>query len=296
MKLIKDYMRDDVLRHELNELTREVFCFDFENWVTGGGFEGDYIPYSYEEDGHLVANASVNRMEFLQNGEVKHYIQIGTVMTKEEYRNQGYAAKLIKQIIAEYHGNCDGIYLFGNLSALGFYDKLGFARGIQYRYSLKKEEIQRLRKSVMEQNPEECFRKATAEHRESYRKAVRNSAANSALEQSNKFGLQMFYTAGMENVYYCQTLNCYIVMEVEERTLYLQSVIAPSAILLEDIISRIDADYDTLMLGFAPRKEDAGLCTAEAYDGAEDYRFFYLGDSLKGIEEQKLYFPELSHA
>ena len=41
-------------------------------------------------------------------------------------------------------------------------------------------------------------------------------------------------------------------------------------------------------------------CTAllfqEKYDGADDYRLFYLGEQLKSIENEKLYFPELSHA
>lgn len=40
----------------------------------------------------------------------------------------------------------------------------------------------------------------------------------------------------------------------------------------------------------------ADLFDAEPYDGAEDYRLFYLGDTLKSIEQEKLYFPEFSHA
>lgn len=50
MELVSDYMRDDTLRHALNELTRKTFCFDFESWVMGGYFEGDYIPYSFMEN------------------------------------------------------------------------------------------------------------------------------------------------------------------------------------------------------------------------------------------------------
>ncbi|WP_461883491.1 hypothetical protein [Fusicatenibacter sp.] len=40
----------------------------------------------------------------------------------------------------------------------------------------------------------------------------------------------------------------------------------------------------------------ADLFDAEPYDGAEDYRLFYLGDTLKSIEQEKLYFPEFPHA
>ena len=42
--------------------------------------------------------------------------------------------------------------------------------------------------------------------------------------------------------------------------------------------------------------EGYGYLTAEKYDGADDYRLFYLGEQLKSIENEKLYFPELSHA
>ena len=42
--------------------------------------------------------------------------------------------------------------------------------------------------------------------------------------------------------------------------------------------------------------EQMDICVAEQYDGADDYRLFYLGEQLKSIENEKLYFPELSHA
>ena len=51
MNTVKDYMRDEKLRHELNELTDKTFGFDFESWVSNGYFQGDYIPYSLEEAG-----------------------------------------------------------------------------------------------------------------------------------------------------------------------------------------------------------------------------------------------------
>lgn len=91
-----------------------------------GYFEGDYIPYSFEVDGKIISNVSVNRMHFVLNGEKRYYIQIGTVMTASKCRNQGLARKLMDLIIEEYEDKCDGIYLFGDLSALDFYRKMGF--------------------------------------------------------------------------------------------------------------------------------------------------------------------------
>ena len=139
MDLISNYMTDDTCRHMLNELTANTFGFNFESWVTQEYFEGDYIPYSFMKDGKIISNVSANRMKFMQNGAMKYYVQIGTVMTDESYRKQGLAAKLMKHVIEEYEQECDGIYLFGDLGALEFYQKLGFKTENQYRYYVKDE-------------------------------------------------------------------------------------------------------------------------------------------------------------
>ena len=63
-----------------------------------------------------------------------------------------------------------------------------------------------------------------------------------------------------------------------------------------DILQRVRGVYHKCQLGFVPTMKDMDICTAEKYDGADDYRLFYLGEQLKSIENEKLYFPELSHA
>ena len=66
---------------------------------------------------------------------------------------------------------------------------------------------------------------ADEQMKQKYMDMVRRSAVNSSLEQLNKFGLQMFYSADMENVYYAKDMHCFIVAEMEENTLHLQSII-----------------------------------------------------------------------
>lgn len=51
MEFVFDYMENDILRHKLNTLTQKIYGFDFENWMAGGYFEGDYIPYSFMQEG-----------------------------------------------------------------------------------------------------------------------------------------------------------------------------------------------------------------------------------------------------
>lgn len=291
MKLISNYMRDDKYRHMLNELTTKVFGFDFEGWVTGGYFEGDYIPYSFVDEGKIVSNVSANRMKFMQNGSEKNYIQIGTVMTDPDYRNQGLAAKLIKHVIEEYEKDCDGIYLFGNLNALDFYRKQGFSEENQYRYFVKDE-------FCHSENGKGKFKPISDMDdgiKKKYLDLVRNSAYMSSFEQINKYGLQMFYTSGFDNVFYCDDLECFAVLEKEEYTI-VQSVLCKKKVALKDVLERIESDCPKLMLGFTPLDEDRELCISEKYDGADDYRLFYIGKELESIEGDKLYFPELSHA
>ena len=100
MELISNYMTDDSSRKMLNELTQKTFGFDFEGWVQGGYFEGDYIPYSLTEGGRMLANVSANKMHFMQRGTKKNYIQIGTVMTDEDYRMRGLGRKLMEHVIS----------------------------------------------------------------------------------------------------------------------------------------------------------------------------------------------------
>ena len=291
MELISDYMRDDKYRHMLNGLTGKVFGFDFEGWVTGGYFEGDYIPYSYADDGKIVSNVSANRMKFIQNGSEKNYIQIGTVMTDPDYRKQGLAAQLMKHVMEKYEKDCDGIYLFGNLSALDFYRKLGFRVVNQYRYSVKAE-FCRFGTS------EDTFKPVKEMDdgiKKKYLELVRNSAQYSSFEQINKYGLQMFYTAGFDNVFYCADIDCFVVLDRED-TVILQSVLCREKLALRDVLQHIESEDHSCRLGFTPSEEDMEICTSEIYDGADDYRLFYWGKELESIERDRLYFPDLSHA
>lgn len=292
MELVSDYMRDDTLRHALNELAKKTFWIDFEDWVTGGYFEGDYIPYSFMENGKIISNVSANRMTFLQNGVERNYIQIGTVMTDENYRRRGLAKKLIDHVIKQYKDNCDGFYLFANLEALEFYDQCGFSRVTEYRYEVKEEFCKRRSEGerFMPVNT------ADGKMKQKYMDMIRHSTVNSSMEQINKFGLQMFYTADMENVCYAKDMDCFIVAETEGDTLFLQSIICENQVALSDVLCRMSGEYHECRLGFTPTLKDIDMCIAEKYDGAEDYRLFYFGDQLKSIEEDKIYFPELSHA
>ena len=98
------------------------------------------------------------------------------------------------------------------------------------------------------------------------------------------------------HILYSKYNYCFIVAEIEENTLLLQSIICKNHVTLLDVLQRVRGEYHNCQLGFTPALKDMDICVAEQYDGADDYRLFYLGEQLKRIENEKLYFPELSHA
>lgn len=95
-------------------MTESTFGFNFEKWYSDGFWQEKYIPHSMVHNEKVIANVSINIMNFNMDGIEKHYIQLGTVMTDKEYRGQGLSRYLIDKIIDEYKDKTDGIYLFAN--------------------------------------------------------------------------------------------------------------------------------------------------------------------------------------
>ncbi len=288
LEFVSDYMREDALRHKLNALTQKTFFFDFENWVKNGYFTGDYIPYSLLDQGNMVSNVSVNRMEFLQNGQNRSYIQLGTVMTDEAYRDRGLARTLMERVLDEYRDSCDGVYLFGNLSAVGFYRKLGFTESVQFRPRIcVPTGGEKDARFPICKDPALLAR---------YRELARNSAPCGAFSQRNGWALQMFYTADGEDVFFLPALDCFLVLSEEDTSVCLKQIISEKHISLRTVLPFLPATDKPFYLGFTPDGEDRECVAIEQFDGADDYRFFYMGDTLASIAHEKLYFPALSHA
>lgn len=286
MELAVGYQHNDRLRASLNRLTQATYGFDFEAWYQNGFWQGDYIPYSLVEDGEVVANVSVNRMEFDLMGQTKHYIQLGTVMTAEPYRNQGLSRRLMEHILAEYQGKADGIYLFANDGVLDFYPKFGFRTGREYQYF----------KQV--NNPKEClFLPVDMEDSDNWitvSSAIRNSVPNDALWMKN-LGLDLFYLTDMmaDCLWYLPGEELYAVAEIEGERLMLHQVFAPYEVNLDAVIEAFGGEIREVYLGFVPL-DQTGFQWDECKE--EDTTLFLLGDDLEVIEQKKLMFPTLSHA
>ena len=128
------YQKEEKYRAAFNALAKKVFGISFEEWYAAGYWNEKYIPYTLFDGEHAVANISVNIMDFEVCGEKERYIQIGTVMTDENYRNQNLSRFLMEKVMEEWGSKCKFVYLYANKSVLGFYPKFGFYQVKEYEY------------------------------------------------------------------------------------------------------------------------------------------------------------------
>lgn len=288
LKVIKSYRNDAELRKSFNELAKKTFWIDFEDWYQNGYWTDKYNPYSIVMDGKVVANVSVNQTDIDWNGEIKHFIQLGTVMTDEAYRGKGLSRRIMEEIMQDYQ-DVDGMYLFGNDDVREFYPKFGFQATKHYEYV---KEVHTTAEATMKQVP---MKERMAW--DMLEALIKRSYHQSAFEMVNNSELNMFYVTKymQDNVYYSEELDAYVIAEIEEGELTVNMVISEKPQDMNRIVEGFGKEIQKAVLGFTP-KDTTGFVLREAEQVREDCTFFVKGKGLEGVEEAKVMFPLLAHA
>lgn len=286
--LKKAYQDIDILRQSFNQLAGEIFGLDFEDWYVNGFWGDTYIPYSYFEKDKIIANVSVSLMEFVHCREKKLFIQLGTVMTAEAYRNRGLIRRLIEEIFKDYENKADGFFLFANDSVLEFYPKFGFQKMEEYQYS-KCVNIrgEKTAKEVPMQNPHDFG---------ILKEAVLKEVCNGAFEMVKNPAMILFYVSKFmkENVYYVPCQEAYVIAEWEEekRALFIHTIIAKQQVDLDAIIKAF-GNVSKVTLGFTPVEKEGYTVSKICED---DTTLFIKGDWLLEVSGEYIMFPTLCHA
>ena len=288
MVFVKDYRDNDKLRASFNELAEKTFGLNFEDWYQNGYWTHKYNPYSMVEDGgKVVANVSVNLTDYLWKGKRWKFIQLGTVMTDEAYRNRGLIRQLMEEIEKDYAESVDGVFLFGNDSVVDFYPKFGFQKCGEYEYV----------KDVV--NTQDCsMKKVPMEKKEQWdmlEKRINNCAAYSAFEPVGYSELFMFYITKFmqDTVYYEKEQDAYVIAEIEESQLILHGVFAKQECDLDNVIAAFGKEIKKVRLTFAPIHK--GGYEVLPYR-EEDCTLFIKWEGFEGFKADRVRFPELAHA
>ena len=291
-ELIKAYQDNSTLRHSFNKLAEQTFGIDFEDWYQNGLWSNNYVPYSMLADGEIIANVSVNLMHFIWNGEKRFFIQLGTVMTREDHRNQGCIRGLMEEIEKDYGKKAEGMYLFANDSVLSFYPKFGYEKEMEYQYS---KEVHICGERTVKQIP---MRKKS--DWDKLERAIRSSTIHSRFEMTKNIQLIMFYVTKymQENVYYIKESDSYVIAEIEEGNLMIHAIYSQTSVkkdttVLDDVIRAFGEKIRYVTLGFTPLNTE-GYTACEIQE--DDTTLFVKGKSLTGFNKYKIMFPTLSHA
>lgn len=135
-RILRGCLADAALRRSFNALAAMAFELDFEPWYQNGFSTADYEPWSVvSAAGEVLSNVSVNHMRGLLGGRPRHYIQLGTVMTRPDCRGLGLNRRLMEAVLRQY-ARCDGFFLYANDSVLDYYPKFGFAPAEEKRYAV----------------------------------------------------------------------------------------------------------------------------------------------------------------
>ncbi|MEM8894630.1 MAG: GNAT family N-acetyltransferase [Bacteroidota bacterium] len=286
--LVSDFKHDIELRTSFNELAQAVFHFNFESWYQSGFWGDNYIPYSLMHDERIISNVSISRIEFDILGEHQVGIQIGTVMTAEDYRHKGLNKFLLDRVIANWKNEADFIYLFANESVLDFYPKFGFKAMDEYQYSKTikgSANIKTSRKLNLDDHKD----------KELFIDIVNRSQVQSRISMRNNLSLIMFYSLLImkDNIHYIQTIDTIVVADYEEDTLTIKDIFSPHPVNIHEVVQLMSQEsIKKVAFGFTPFNT-AGL---DSHQCNETDKLFVLKGATIDLASNQWMFPVLSHA
>ncbi|MGH1364202.1 MAG: GNAT family N-acetyltransferase [Calditrichia bacterium] len=121
MRFVTNYASDTVLRDSLNKLSLKIFGFTVLK-------ENDlhYMPFSFVDNGKIVANVSVGTFHQCINGKKQIAYMVQTVCTMPDYRKQGLIRRLFQQVDSYINAQNGSAFLLANRNLADFYQQFNF--------------------------------------------------------------------------------------------------------------------------------------------------------------------------
>ncbi|MBA3030538.1 MAG: GNAT family N-acetyltransferase [Desulfobacteraceae bacterium] len=257
MKLISNYKHNDSLRGKFNRLALEIFGFDLEDWYQKGFWDSRYVCHSFLEEDQIVSNVSTTAFKVFLNGMVFNAIQIGTVMTKKEFRGKGLGVELTNTVIDQYRSKSDFFYLFAHNKVWDYYKKQGFVPINRFNYFLS---IQPEKRSC------EPLRKLDLTDPEDFEIMIRLAKRRNPV--SKTFGILddtnvfLFYclNAYGDHLFYSDSMDCLLIFSAsKDKVVHLYDVLCASELGLRDIIPLIcfeNSDAESVLFHYSPDYPD----------------------------------------
>lgn len=288
-ELVHRIKENDELFNSFNQLAEETFEINFAKWRNLGYWNDKYIPYALTYNQEIIANTSVTISELVVDDKSYQVIQIGTVMTKKEYRKQGLAKKLIEKIIVDYQDKVDFIYLFANETVLDFYPKFGFKRRDELLLTINSSQIKEKKDGILK--VQFADKKTDIEQ-----KAIQRNNQHLVTYLTNIDQLTLFYysTAFAEMIFYIKVLDTYVCFEIDEQELHLFDILSEKKIDVKEVLSFLPLENIEQIYCHFELKELTNLEITANVIPLDDDALFVLGKQQLNDKAFKL--PLISHA
>lgn len=283
------YQHDEKLRMEFNRMTQHFWEFDFENYYQSGFWEDNCILYSLFDKDKIVSHITVS----LFTKEEKTLMQLGTVMTEENYQKQGLNRFLMERITVDFKDKIEGTFLFANETVLDYYPKFGLIPVPEFEHFQTKKNtdfIQKYKKRKLNFENEKDLKL--------FEMLVENSIANSEFQTKSK-GLSFFYCYAYQEmgfrdaIYFIDELNCAVVAQLEQQHLHIVEIFSENEVKLDDIICTFsDFPFEEVVFDFTPKQ----AIEFQYRDYKEDDLQLFVSNELQlAFKEHQLRINSLSH-
>jgi GNAT superfamily N-acetyltransferase len=266
-QLIKDYKQDERYRMSFFELAQQIFGLNFNEWFEKGFWGDQYIPFSFVDGNKVVANVSVNTIDFIIQGKKYKALQIGTVMTHPEYRNRGLSSRLMNKVLEEYKDQYDFMYLFANDEVLEFYPKFGFHEVDEYQFSLE---------YMVDQAPVSGIRKLDVDKKEDleflYQFVNDRIPVSKVFATGNSQSITMYHCLNVfkHDLYYHEREDSIVIFQKNGKQVDIYDIISKREVNMESILSLIaDKKMNHIVYHYTPDFEGHKLdCHLYRREGA----------------------------
>lgn len=259
-RLVSNYKDNPELRASFTALAKETFGIDFEKWHAAGGWNEDYIPYSYSSDERIIANVSVSTMELLMEGKKQKAVQIGTVMTEPSFRGKGLAGSLLLHVLKEYEDACDFFFLAADEKAVPLYTRWGFRPVKSFRFIVDPSLYRKSGPSPVQ------VRMTLDELLKHKRESLPLQSKVAALGEEHI--LAFYYVHGFDQCIHRLSEDLLVLMEMEDNVLHLYDVFSRRPYALEHILESITPEHaEEIICHFAPQEHLKGMRMEEDTDG-----------------------------
>lgn len=243
------YFDDSESRAAFKTFLQEIHGLDLSRWENAGYWDENFHPFSFFQDGQVIASTCLYVLPMLVQGGAQEVAQVSSVGTHPDYRRRGLNRELHRRARKFADERALAFtYLFADENAVPFYQTCGFKAAPQSRFRCPAVPPSRPRAGIALDVNAPSDRQLIEEL------TARRTPVSSHLGHQS-FGLQMFHTLYTlsENLTYLPDLDLIVASRLRDQTLLVLDLIGSELPSFSDLAPYLTApEATTYEFAFEP--------------------------------------------